>query len=31
MRRAPETLDDGFMHRVTQLVIATVARQTRAG
>jgi Zn-dependent M28 family amino/carboxypeptidase len=27
----PETLDYGFMRRVTQLVIATVARQVRTG
>jgi Zn-dependent M28 family amino/carboxypeptidase len=27
----PETLDYGFMRRVTQLVIATVARQARGG
>jgi Zn-dependent M28 family amino/carboxypeptidase len=27
----PETLDYGFMRRVTQLVIATVARQARTG
>jgi hypothetical protein len=27
---APDTLDYAFMRRVTQLLVATVARQTRA-